>query len=154
LEDILPSIPKDRTCYDSIRGIYVPMAHDDVSSQPSNSHENLPIDVSSMKFWDRIFPKAMEAFRAESEAPIPKRKHCIRNKTSWLQVQGELEAAEALYSKTTTYRRVRDTLVTIHNNTQGLNPFLQAADKIEGLSFIPVAAHIWAVLAVVLSVSF
>lgn len=67
---------------------------------PPPARKFLPA-VGAMKFWVRIFQRSTECFKERYEEPKPriidKRTYCIRDKTDWLGVYDELEAARQVW---------------------------------------------------------
>lgn len=64
----------------------------------------VPATVSSMKFWDSIFPSAMDKLRDSVQTPEPKAlarsEFSIRTAATWDEVIGKLEKAQLRYDGT------------------------------------------------------
>ncbi|KAK3333061.1 hypothetical protein B0T19DRAFT_417052 [Cercophora scortea] len=153
------------TRYDSGLQKYVPVGVGGPTMQPMTPQpqsfdgqscpprRELPVAVRVMRFWDRVFPRAMELFTKEHEAPKPRtrknRTYCIRDKKNWSDVQKELEDAREAYTGTGFAHYIKRGLWTIRDNVQIVRPAVQILDKVDmgsPVSISPVLASVQIVL--------
>ena len=116
-----------------------PMSQD----EPPPARKLLPA-VGAMKFWATIFQRSMEFFNERYEEPNPrtvdKRTYCIRDKTDWLGVYDELEAARQVWEGKGFMRDVKKGMRTVLERAQVLRQPINLGSDIKYVS--PVFAAI------------
>jgi hypothetical protein len=111
--------------------------------QPPPARKLLPA-VGAMGFWATTFQKSMGFFNERYKKPKPrtvdKHTYCIRDKTDWLGVYDELEAARQVWTGIGFMRDVKKGMRTVLGRVQLLRQPLNLGSDIEYVS--PVFAAI------------
>jgi hypothetical protein len=111
--------------------------------EPPPARKLLPA-VGAMQFWAIIFQKSLDNFNERYKEPKPraidKHTYCIRDKTDWLGVYDELEAARQVWKGKGFMKDLKRGMRTVLERVQVLRQPVNLGSDIEYVS--PVFAAI------------
>ncbi len=108
----------------------LPPSYDPRSRTYKNSMQNVTAPLDPQSFWNDVFPDAIAQLKVQLEEPKGLRvsKYRIRNKVSWEEIEGQLQAARESYVRDVGWIR-RSYRVVAGNGSQAA---FQAARLVPG----------------------